>query len=162
MIIKLYKLKKLQVVLLLIFLFLISVSIEYTKFLDLKKEDIFEVDASILNIYPKDNFDILKFKTANFEFFSKLRKDENLKRLDLIFCTIDTRNIDFISYLKGFYTNIIYFEKVENKIGFKEKIIQNIKNNHTNLQIIEFFNTLFLAIPVSQDLRDIFTNYGIR
>ena len=161
MIIKLYKLKKLQVVLLLIFLFLISVSIEYTKFLDLKKEDIFEVDASILNIYPKDNFDILKFKTANFEFFSKLRKDENLKRLDLIFCTIDTRNIDFISYLKGIYTNIIYFEKVENKIGFKEKIIQNIKNNHTNLQIIEFFNTLFLAIPVSQDLRDIFTNYGI-
>lgn len=74
MIIKLYKLKKLQVVLLLIFLFLISVSIEYTKFLDLKKEDIFEVDASILNIYPKDNFDILKFKTANFEFFQNLGK----------------------------------------------------------------------------------------
>ena len=42
MIIKLYKLKKLQVVLLLIFLFLISVSIEYSRFLDLKKEDIFE------------------------------------------------------------------------------------------------------------------------
>ena len=96
------------------------------------------------HIYPKEKFDILKFKIANFEFFAKLRKHENLKRLDLISCTIDTRNIDFISYLKGFYTNILYFEKLRIEIGFKEKIIQNIeKNNHTNLQIIVFFNTLF-------------------
>ncbi len=84
-----------------------------------------------------------------------------MKRLDFISCAIDTRNIDFISYLKGFFTNIIYFETLEKNIGFKEKIIKNVENNHTNEQIIELFNTLFLAIPVSQNLRDIFTNYGI-
>jgi len=161
MIIKFYRLKKIQIILLLIFIFFINVSIEYSRFLDFKDEDIFEVKAEILNIYPKENFDILKFKTNDFEFFSKLNKNEGLKRLDFISCAIDTRNIDFISYLEGFFTNIIYFETLEKNIGFKEKIIKNVENNHTNEQIIELFNTLFLAIPVSQNLRDIFTNYGI-
>jgi len=55
-----------------------------------------------------------------------------LKRLDFISCAIDTRNIDFISYLEGFFTNIIYFETLEKNIGFKEKIIKNVENNHTN------------------------------
>ncbi|QKJ27279.1 ComEC/Rec2 family competence protein [Aliarcobacter cibarius] len=161
MIIKFYRLKKIQIILLLIFIFFINVSIEYSRFLDFKDEDIFEVKAEILNIYPKENFDILKFKTNDFEFFSKLNKNEGLKRLDFISCAIDTRNIDFISYLEGFFTNIIYFETLEKNIGFKEKIIKNVENNHTNEQIIELFNTLFLAIPVSQNLRDIFINYGI-
>lgn len=99
MIIKFYRLKKIQIILLLIFIFFINVSIEYSRFLDFKDEDIFEVKAEILNIYPKENFDILKFKTNDFEFFSKLNKNEGLKRLDFISCAIDTRNIDFISYL---------------------------------------------------------------
>lgn len=63
MIIKFYRLKKIQIILLLIFIFFINVSIEYSRFLDFKDEDIFEVKAEILNIYPKENFDILKFKT---------------------------------------------------------------------------------------------------
>lgn len=69
MIIKFYRLKKIQIILLLIFIFFINVSIEYSRFLDFKDEDIFEVKAEILNIYPKENFDILKFKTNDFEFF---------------------------------------------------------------------------------------------
>ena len=106
MIIKTLKNNYFLTIFFLFILFILNIFWEYSRFLDFKKEDIFEVKAEILNIYPKENFDILKFKTNDFEFFSKLNKNEGLKRLDFISCAIDTRNIDFISYLEGFFTNI--------------------------------------------------------
>ena len=77
---------------------------------------------------------------------------------------IDTRKVDFIDYLKGFYTKIIYFDKVfdaKSDSYIKEKILENIKQNHTNSQIIELFNTLFLAIPANKEIRTIFINLSI-
>ncbi|MFW2606351.1 ComEC/Rec2 family competence protein [Aliarcobacter butzleri] len=44
---------------------------------------------------------------------------------------------------------------------FKDKIIKNIENNHQDEKIIELFNALFLAVPVSKELRDVITAYGI-
>ncbi len=73
----------------------------------------------------------------------------------------DTRNITFYTYLKGFFTKILYFERGEKNNSVKEKIIKNIEENHDDFMIRELFNALFLAIPVSSQLRDIITAYGI-
>ena len=35
---------------------------EYSKYLDLIEEEIFETQVEVLNIYQKDDFDILKLK----------------------------------------------------------------------------------------------------
>ena len=40
-------------------------------------------------------------------------------------------------------------------------ISKKINSNHIDSQISEVFNALFLAIPVSSQLRDVFSNYGI-
>ncbi|MFW3412006.1 ComEC/Rec2 family competence protein [Aliarcobacter butzleri] len=72
-----------------------------------------------------------------------------------------SRNIDFIDYLKGFYTKTIYFDELQKEQTFKDKIIKNIENNHKDEKIIELFNALFLAVPVSKELRDVITAYGI-
>ena len=145
----------------LLFVFMINILFNYLSYKELKKEYIFETKAEVLNIYPKEKFDVIKLKGDGFEFFASFSKDENIKKLDFLNVVFDTRNITFYTYLKGFFTKILYFERGEKENSVKEKIIKNIEENHDDFMIRELFNALFLAIPVSSQLRDIITAYGI-
>ena len=65
-------------------IFLVNLSIEYSKYLDLTYEEIFETKAEVINIYQKTNHDILRVKADNFEFFTNISKEEGLKKTDLL------------------------------------------------------------------------------
>lgn len=145
----------------LLFVFMINILFNYLSYKELKKEYIFETKAEVLNIYSKEKFDVIKLKGDGFEFFASFSKDENIKKLDFLNVVFDTRNITFYTYLKGFFTKILYFERGEKNNSVKEKIIKNIEENHDDFMIRELFNALFLAIPVTSQLRDIITAYGI-
>ncbi|MDN5101176.1 hypothetical protein O8C83_10105 [Aliarcobacter butzleri] len=106
----------------LIFVFIINTLFSYFSYKELKNEYIFETKAEVLNIYPKEKFDVIKLKGDGFEFFASFSKDENIKKLDFLNVVFDTRNITFYTYLKGFFTNILYFERVEKQSNLKEKL----------------------------------------
>ncbi|MEV9594348.1 ComEC/Rec2 family competence protein [Aliarcobacter butzleri] len=161
MFIKIIKSKQIVTIFILFFALLINILLEYGKYLEFIDEEVFETKVEVLNIYQKDDFDILKLKTSNFEFFTNMPKNEEIKRFDLLNILIVSRNIDFIDYLKGFYTKTIYFDELQKEQTFKDKIIKNIENNHQDEKIIELFNALFLAVPISKELRDVITAYGI-
>ncbi|MDN5077721.1 ComEC/Rec2 family competence protein [Aliarcobacter butzleri] len=161
MFIKIIKSKQIVTIFILFFALLINILLEYGKYLEFIDEEVFETKVEVLNIYEKDDKDILKLKSSNFEFFTNMPKNEEIKRFDLLNILIVSRNIDFIDYLKGFYTKTIYFDELQKEQTFKDKIIKNIENNHKDEKIIELFNALFLAVPVSKELRDVITAYGI-
>ncbi|MCG3665090.1 ComEC/Rec2 family competence protein [Aliarcobacter butzleri] len=161
MFIKIIKSKQIVTIFILFFALLINILLEYSKYLEFIDEEVFETKVEVLNIYQKDDFDILKLKTSNFEFFTSIPKNQEIKKFDLLNILIVSRNIDFIDYLKGFYTKTIYFDELQKEQTFKDKIIKNIENNHKDEKIIELFNALFLAVPVSKKLRDVITAYGI-
>ncbi len=161
MFIKIIKSKQIVTIFILFFALLINILLEYGKYLEFIDEEVFETKVEVLNIYQKDDKDILKLKSSNFEFFTNMPKNEEIKRFDLLNILIVSRNIDFIDYLKGFYTKTIYFDELQKEQTFKDKIIKNIENNHQDEKIIELFNALFLAVPVSKELRDVITAYGI-
>ncbi len=161
MFIKIIKSKQIVTIFILFFALLINILLEYGKYLKFIDEEVFETKVEVLNIYEKDDKDILKLKSSNFEFFTNMPKNEEIKRFDLLNILIVSRNIDFIDYLKGFYTKTIYFDELQKEQTFKDKIIKNIENNHQDEKIIELFNALFLAVPVSKELRDVITAYGI-
>ncbi|MCT7627577.1 ComEC/Rec2 family competence protein [Aliarcobacter butzleri] len=161
MFIKIIKSKQIVTIFILFFALLINILLEYGKYLEFIDEEVFETKVEVLNIYQKDDFDILKLKSSNFEFFTNIPKNEEIKRFDLLNILIVSRNIDFIDYLKGFYTKTIYFDELQKEQTFKDKIIKNIENNHQDEKIIELFNALFLAVLVSKELRDVITAYGI-
>ncbi|MEV9616297.1 ComEC/Rec2 family competence protein [Aliarcobacter butzleri] len=161
MFIKIIKSKQIVTIFILFFALLINILLEYGKYLEFIDEEVFETKVEVLNIYQKDDFDILKLKSSDFEFFTNMPKNEEIKRFDLLNILIVSRNIDFIDYLKGFYTKTIYFDELQKEQTFKDKIIKNIENNHQDEKIIELFNALFLAVPVSKELRDVITAYGI-
>lgn len=161
MFIKIIKSKQIVTIFILFFALLINILLEYGKYLEFIDEEVFETKVEVLNIYEKDDKDILKLKSSNFEFFTNMPKNEEIKRFNLLNVLIVSRNIDFIDYLKGFYTKTIYFDELKKEQTFKDKIIKNIENNHQDEKIIELFNALFLAVPVSKELRDVITAYGI-
>lgn len=161
MFIKIIKSKQIVTIFILFFALLINILLEYSKYLEFIDEEVFETKVEVLNIYEKDDKDILKLKSSNFEFFTNMPKNEEIKRFDLLNILIVSRNINFIDYLKGFYTKTIYFDELQKEQTFKDKIIKNIENNHKDEKIIELFNALFLAVPISKELRDVITAYGI-
>lgn len=162
MIIKIKKYsKRIVSIILLIFIFLINLSIEYNKYLDFIDEEIYETNVEVLNIYEKPTYNILRLKAQNFEFFTNIDKSENIKKSDLLNMTIISQNISFLDYIKGFYTKNIYFDYLEKTPKFSDKIAKKIDLNHQDEMIKELFQALFLATPISKDLRNICTNYSI-
>ncbi|MFA9374574.1 MAG: ComEC/Rec2 family competence protein [Poseidonibacter sp.] len=141
--------------------FLINLSIQYTKYQELIDEEIYETKAKVINIYKKEDYNVIKLQNSNIDFFTSVSKDELINKNDVLNIVFITSNISFVKYLKGFYTNTIYFNHVNYTKTIKDKISQNISNQHENPIIKELFQALFLAIPISQELRQICTNYGI-
>ena len=152
---------KYRLFLLLFFIFLINISIEHKKYEELTYEEIYETKVSILNIYDKKDYQVLKLKADNFIFYTSLDKEIKLDKLDILNIAFISKKITFIDYLKGFYSKTIYFDKLERDRNFKDELIYKINSNHQDEMISELFQALFLAIPISSNLRDICTNYGI-
>lgn len=156
------KIKEFYLFILLIFvLFLLSLSFEYINYKELKKEELFETKVEVLNIYEKKEFLVLKLKASNFEFFTSINKDISLKKLDHLNLAFLSNNLNFYTYLKGFYVKTIYYEKVEKEDTLKDFFVTKIEKQHKIKNISELFQALFLAIPISKDLREVFSSYGI-
>lgn len=156
------KIKNLLIFISVLFIiFLVNISIEYSKYQEVVYEEVYETQVEIVNIYAKEKTDILRLKNKDFEFFTKVVKNSELNKLDLLEIGFLTNNIDFIDYLRGFYTNTIYFQKLKKDDTLKNQIAEKINQNHQSSQVSEVFKALFLAIPISTQLRDTFANYGI-
>ena len=145
----------------LLFIFVINLSIEYSKYLDFIDEEVYETKVEVLNIYEKPTNNVLRLKAQNFNFFANIDKSEDIKKTDILNIAIISFNVSFYDYLKGFYAKTIYYEKLERTPKVIDKIIEKIDLNHQDAMIKELFQTLFLGTSISKELRDICTNYGI-
>lgn len=152
---------KSKFLILLLVIFLINTSVEYKKYEELIDEEIYETRVEVLNIYEKQDYNILRLKAKNFDFFTNINKSDIVIKSDILNIVIISKDISFLDYLKGFYTKTIYFDKLEKKNTFKDTLIKKIDSNHKDKIIQELFEALFLAIPISKELRTICTNYGI-
>ena len=150
-----------KLLLVLIIILLINISIEYSKYQELIDDEVYETKVKVLNIYPKKDYNILRLSASNFDFFTNIDKSESVAKLDILNILILSKNISFLDYLKGFYAKSIIFKKIEKQSSFKDEIIKKIDSNHEDNITKELFQALFLAIPISKELRDICTNYGI-
>ncbi len=142
-------------------IFLFNIFYEYSKYLDLKDEELYVNKFQIYNIYEKKDFYVLKLSNATFTFYTSILKNKDLEQLDFINIAFLTSRITFIDFLKGFYAKSIYYDVLNTSPNFKKNLYKQINNSHQIPYIKELFNALFLAIPISKDLRTIVSNYGI-
>lgn len=142
-------------------IFLFNIIHEYFKYKDLVYEEVYEDTFQIVNIYDKEDFYVLKVQNDDFSFFTSINKERAFKKLDSIHLAILTTKIDFLSFLKGFYAKSFYYDFVLEEVDFKQKLSNSITSSHENIKIQQLFNALFLAIPISKEYREIYTNFGI-
>ena len=133
---------------------------QYFQYQTFKKDEIYTTDTRIINIYHKDSFDVLKLSNNNILFFTSIPKNDFNKN-DYISITILTKNIDFISYLKGFYAKSFNFYKIDSTSRLFLKSNEYINSQHNNDDISSIFNAIFLAIPLDKDLQNIISTFGI-
>ena len=60
----------------LLFVFMINILFNYLSYKELKKEYIFETKAEVLNIYPKEKFDVIKLK--GYDVLTQAMKEQDL------------------------------------------------------------------------------------
>ena len=133
---------------------------QYNNYKNFITDPIYKLEAQVINKYEKDDFDIYKFQGKDFTFFSSTPKGLKLEKLDFVDISMLTAKVSFLEYLKGFYAKSFNIFKLD-RSSIKKDLSENIKSQHTNKNISEIFEAIFLAIPTNSKLRDIFAVYSI-
>ena len=142
-------------------IFLANLSYEYSKYKDFKEEEIYTTTAKVINIYPKRQYNIVKLQSKNLTFFTKYKQKPYLNKLDLVDITVITKKVSFIDYLKSFYALTFNVHIIPKNTTLQTILSSKINSQHQNKNISELYNALFFAIPVSKDLKEIFSSYGV-
>jgi len=141
--------------------FSFNLFLEYNAYQKFIKEEVVQLNTTVLNIYEKSNYKVLKLKHENFTFFTSTPKELQLKQLQKLNLYIITQKISFIEYLKGFYTKSFNHNILESTTTIKSSVNEFISSQHTNTNMSSLYNALFLAINITPELREFTTNYGI-
>ena len=147
--------------LILLAVFSFNIFYEYFKYKDFTKEEVYLDTYEILNIYEKEEFLVLKLQNEKLSFFTSIDKENSIEKLDLITIAVLSKGVSFYEFLKGFYTKSIFYENIEKVDSFKTMVFNKINTLHKEEKIQELFNALFLAIPISKENRQIYTDFGI-
>ncbi|NVJ52540.1 MAG: ComEC/Rec2 family competence protein [Campylobacteraceae bacterium] len=142
-------------------IFTFNLFYEYFKYKDFKKEEVYLDTYEVLNIYEKKDFLVIKLQNDKLEFFTSINKEEKLEKLDFITIAVLSKGVSFYDFLKGFYTKSIFYENIQKVNSFKKEVFNHINSLHKEEKIKELFNALFLAIPISKENREIYTDFGI-
>lgn len=141
--------------------FLLNIYLEFYQYKNFTKNEVYHTDGTILNIYTKKHYSILKIKTENFTFFTKHQKNNKLTLFKEVNLFIVSKNISFYSYLKNFYANSFNINVITKDITNKEKVFHFITNQHSDYNIATLYSALYLATPVTDDIRNFSSNMGI-
>ncbi len=145
----------------LFFIGLINVAIYFYDYKIFKEEELFTTTATVLNIYPKDDYQVVKLQTKDFDFYSSVSLNEKYQQFDTIDVSIVTIKVNFFEYLKGFYAPTINSYKIGVLENSKTALANFITSQHQTKLFQELYNALFFAIPISKELRDICAYFGI-
>jgi len=148
-----------------VIILLFNIALKYHTFQDIKSHKIYTTTATVINQYQKTKhnktYTVFKLHSKDgFIFYTTSKED--LKDLygDKLLLKMLTKNIRFLDMFKGFYAPAFDFRLIE-KDRIKKEILNKISRQHKEPMLKELFQALFLAKPISKELRDKVSNLGI-
>jgi competence protein ComEC len=138
-------------------IFILNIAYIFNQYKNIISNDIYTSDVKIINIYKKDNYNVLKLENNNLIFFTSTKRFD-LEKNDLINITFVTNNINFLEYMKGFFTNSFNIHVYKNDENI---FTQYIQNQHNNQSIAQIFTAIFLGIPLDKSLQIQISTLGI-
>lgn len=142
------------------FIFCVQVHLKFLDFCEFLEQNIYELQ--ITNNYQKTKnnkkYYVLTLAYKDILIYTTTKNKINSNRISLKFAAKD--NLAFYEYLKARFYLPSYDLKELNPIK-NSKISDFIEKQHENDKIKQFYKALFLAKPISKELRDDVNYYGI-
>lgn len=143
------------------FIFTFNLLLHYNAYKTFTHDEVIQTDATILNIYKKEDFTVLKLANDSTTFFTSVAKDTNYKQLQKLNLYLITQKISFLEYLKGFYTKSFNHRVIDVPTNLQTTLKDNISSQHNDPTMGSLYSALFLATNINSTLREFTTNYGI-
>ncbi|MCI6989362.1 MAG: ComEC/Rec2 family competence protein [Campylobacter sp.] len=161
-------LQKALFLLVMVFIFCISVGFEFRAYSEFKKNDFLLVKGDVLNSYLKTSkkgkkYRVLQIKTDKFEFYTTLHKNSRIQKDDYVLSKIDIGGVSFKEFLqRRFYANSTFVKPItKENLSFRDKLKLAVTSKHSEPKIAELYSALYLATPISRELRVDVTKWGI-
>ncbi len=151
-------------------LFLSSLSLiyEYTQYRSFIKNPLHVSEATVVNHYQKSNvkgkvYDVFKLKLPNnTTFYTVSWKPIKAGIHEKVKVKFSVENLTFVEYLKGFYATSFYiYTLYQDELPTALKLNSWIAKQHSDADISSLFQALFLATPLSKQLREDVQKWGI-
>lgn len=151
-----------------VFIFALHVSFLYLKFIDFKKQKVYQTTGVVEALYPKTNknnkrYHVLRLKTNHFTIYSTSWKNPlHVKKDQLVNFSFLAKNVSFLDFLKKrFFAPTFKYSLAPSKQNSLTHFALFIKNQHQAKELQEFYLALFLAKPIGKELRIKVQNWGI-
>ena len=147
------------------FILIYTLLIEFQNYKNLTRFDSALVNATVVNQYTKTKesktYQVLKLKSDNgFTFYTSAHKTFPHAMDKELLLEIFTDKITFYGYLAGFYASSKVLNINQNET-LKEKINNFIASQHTNQDMANVYQALFLATTVDKNLQANFSVLGV-
>ncbi|NOX15856.1 MAG: ComEC/Rec2 family competence protein [Epsilonproteobacteria bacterium] len=155
-------------VVVMLFLFCISLGLEFYSYQKLISKPVQKTDAKVLNHYEKQKkngrtYDVFKLKSEDgYTFYTVTWKKSDIQIGSFIKVKFKTNKISFLDYLKNFFAVNLKIVSLKNKSsGSLKKIKEYIANQHKLKDLKEVFSALFFADFIQKTTRGKIQKLGI-
>ncbi|CZE48714.1 ComEC/Rec2 family competence protein [Campylobacter geochelonis] len=148
-------------------IFGLNLAYEYSQFSKFKEHKFTRIEAKVQSSYLKTNvkgktYRVMKLKASDFDFYTTSKKESKFEVGEMLNLGVITDKIEFLEYVKkSFYMPSYKIKVVKKEPNFKDKLIKLITNQHKEPKIKELYAALYLATPISKELRNDVTKWGI-
>jgi len=146
-------------------LFTIEFLFIYIDYRSFVKKEFYFSDVKILNIYPKKSYRVLRVysNSLDLDFFTTLYNSNLDLEIDAIvrLKLYPSSNLSFWEYLNSPYIKSKFLSIKREPEGIKAKLFQELFIQHKNREVIEFYQAIFLANPISKDFREVVSALGV-
>jgi competence protein ComEC len=142
-----------------------NIALKYHTFTQIKSHKIYQTTAKVINQYEKTkrgkSYIVLKLRSFDgFTFYTTSREDLRELYGDSLLLKVVTKNLAFLDMFKNTYLPTFDIRLIK-KDRVKKRFLNFIAFQHNNPMIKELFQALFLAKPISKELRQKVSNLGI-
>ncbi|MDD2384838.1 MAG: ComEC/Rec2 family competence protein [Sulfurospirillaceae bacterium] len=145
-----------------------SLVYDYMQYRSFIQEPLHESEAIVVNHYQKSNakgkvYDVFKLKLPNTTtFYTVSWKPLKVGVNEKVKVKFSVENLTFLEYLKGFYATSFYiYALYQDDLPIALKLSSWIAEQHSDSDISSLFQALFLATPLSKELREDVQKWGI-
>ncbi|MRI58108.1 MAG: hypothetical protein C6H99_01230 [Epsilonproteobacteria bacterium] len=144
----------------LLLLFGVMVGLEYSRYHRLITSKRSITQAQVLNQYKKQSKWVLKLRSQEgYVFYTTSYEDLADLRARWVKVMIFPKRITFWDYLRSFYAPAVIL--AVHRADLRYRLYRQIVAQHENEQLGELFGALFLATPLSKEIREKIASFGV-